>query len=82
MTRYGSSCQISESLVQRIKLLGEKKEGMSNEEWQEYSTARIKSYDEESSFKLMRLAAKKALRKEKAKLKREGKIKDLIDSMV
>lgn len=47
VTRYGLSCQISESMVQRIQLLSEKKKKMGESKWLKYCGTRVKSYEDE-----------------------------------
>lgn len=59
VTRYGSSCQISESLVQRIQFLSEKKKTMGEEEWLKYCQTRVKSYEEEVQKKKEKNSDKK-----------------------
>ncbi|KAG0139099.1 hypothetical protein CROQUDRAFT_55199, partial [Cronartium quercuum f. sp. fusiforme G11] len=80
ITRFGSSCQISEALVKRIVLLEKNKtnQGMLNEEWEKYRLSHVKSYEEEVSFKLLKLEAHrffKAEAREKAKLNKPCKLK-------
>lgn len=76
ITRYGSSCQISQTLVDRISLFEEDrdKEGMSSSEWEAYRRSRVKAYEQETAFKEVRAMAIEGIRKEKAKLKRDAKI--------
>lgn len=78
MTHFGSSCQISEVLVKRIKLLEEEKKGMSDEEWEEYKEERVKSYEQENSFKMARLQVARVVRAQKAKAKIQAKVKGLM----
>jgi hypothetical protein len=74
ITRFGSSCQIAETLVERIRLVEKSKEDMTPAQWEVYRKSQVKSYEEENSFKHARNVAEKALRAERAKLKREAKI--------
>lgn len=72
MTRYGSSCQIAKTLVNRIRILQAKKEGKTKKEWKLYVAERIKTYEEAISFKEVRLAARRFLQKEAAEAKKKG----------
>lgn len=51
ITRFGSSCQISESLVERIQILEIDGEGMSEDEWLILVKERVKSYEDELNKK-------------------------------
>lgn len=55
ITRYGSSFQISESLVQRIKILEKKKADLPEESWEEYYQEITKTYEDELSTKMQKV---------------------------
>lgn len=74
ITHYGSSCQVSQMLVNRISLLEKDKEGMLASEWEAYRKSRVKSYEQETAFKEVRAMAIEGIKKEKAKLKRDAKL--------
>lgn len=67
VTLYGSSCQISESLVNRVRLLEKEREGMSDGEWQIFKTKRVKSHGDEISLKKAKLDAVKLSKGKKNK---------------
>lgn len=58
ITRYGSSCQILESLVQRIILLEKEKERLLNEQWEKFWKERVKEYEDEYQAKKQKLEEK------------------------
>lgn len=49
---YGSSCQISESLANRIRILEDEKKKMSATQWEIFKAKRVKSYNDEYYFKM------------------------------
>lgn len=68
VTLYGSSCQISQALVNRIKLLGEEKDGMTDSQWKQHCDVRVKSYEEMFNDKLEKASTKlntKSMKKSK-----------------
>jgi hypothetical protein len=74
ITRFGSSAQVAETLVKRIRLVEKSKDDMTPAQWEDYRKSKVKCYEEETSFKLARNVAKEALRAERAKLKRDAKV--------
>lgn len=74
ITRFGSSAQVAQTLVERIRLVEKSKDDMTPAQWEDYRKSKVKSYEEETSFKHARNVADEALRAERAKLKREAKV--------
>lgn len=59
VTLYASSCQISASLVNRIRILEKEKEGLSDADWQILKKKRVKSYGDENDGKMKKIKLKK-----------------------
>lgn len=78
VTQFGSSCQISKTLVDRIQLLQKEKERMSPAAWGVYKRQRVKTFEDENSVKMDRYNMRKALREQVAKERLAAKVKDLI----
>jgi hypothetical protein len=81
VTQFGSSCQISETLVNRIKILQKEKSSMSPQAWEKFKAERVKTFEDENNVKMDRCRIKKRLRAEVAKEKRAAKVKELIALM-
>ena len=74
VTQFGSSAQISESLVQRIKLLTNKKDDLTDQDWETYKQKRIKTYQQEVQAKMIHAVSLKQLKISKAKERLAAKV--------
>jgi hypothetical protein len=81
VTQFGSSCQISESLVQRIQILEKEKAKMSPLAWEKFKAERVKTYIDENSKKMDRHRLKKELRAQAAREGRAAKVNELMETM-
>jgi hypothetical protein len=81
VTHFGSSCQISESLVNRIAILQKEKSSMTPEAWEKFKAERVKTFEDENSVKMDRCKLKKRLRAQVAREKRAAKVQELIDML-
>ena len=66
----GSSCQISETLVNRIQLLEKEKESMNAVQWEAFKAERVKTYLDENSVKVDKYHLRKEVRAEVAREKK------------
>ncbi|EGG04330.1 uncharacterized protein MELLADRAFT_72421 [Melampsora larici-populina 98AG31] len=88
ITRFGTSCQISKSLVERINIVEKERDKMKPTEWEAYHKSRVRTLEEETEFKEIKAVASEAImveresmrkeaRKVKAEMKRKAKLNTL-----